>query len=43
MGVVGILSTQLVHRHFIENCPEATAPPTIRTVIDRVGAAVSSA
>lgn len=43
MGVVGILSTQLVHRHFIENCPEAAAPPTIRTVIDRVGAAVSPA
>ena len=36
MGVVGVLSTQLVHHHFIRQPPEATAPSFIRTVVDRV-------
>ena len=41
MGVVGILSTQLLHRQFIERRPEAVAPVTIRTVVDRVGTSAS--
>jgi asparagine synthase (glutamine-hydrolysing) len=36
MGVVGVLSTQLVHHHFIRQPPEASAPSFIRTVVDRV-------
>jgi asparagine synthase (glutamine-hydrolysing) len=38
MGVVGLLSTQLVHHHFIRQRPEANAPAHIRTVVDRVHA-----
>jgi asparagine synthase (glutamine-hydrolysing) len=38
MAVVGILSTQLVHHHFIAHRPRASAPAVIRTVIDRVAA-----
>jgi asparagine synthase (glutamine-hydrolysing) len=38
MGVVGILSTQLVHDHFIRRRPHAVAPQHIRTVVDRVAA-----
>ncbi|MGH9348220.1 MAG: asparagine synthetase B family protein, partial [Vicinamibacterales bacterium] len=36
MAVVGILSTQLVHHHFVARRPEASAPPVIRTVVDRL-------
>ena len=36
MSAVGILSTQLVHHHFVRHCPEAKAPPVIRTVVDRL-------
>ena len=36
MGVVGVLSTQLVYDQFIRRRPQATAPPVIRTVVDRV-------
>ncbi len=36
MAVVGVLSTQLVHHHFIAKRPQATAPAAIRTLIDRV-------
>ncbi len=36
MGVVGVLSTQLVHHQFIAQRPRATAPAVIRTVVDRV-------
>ena len=38
MAVVGILSTQLVHHHFIRHQPSASAPATIRTIVDRVAA-----
>jgi asparagine synthase (glutamine-hydrolysing) len=37
MAVVGILSTQLVHRRFIRHRPEASPPPVIRTIVDRLG------
>jgi asparagine synthase (glutamine-hydrolysing) len=40
MGVVGVLSTQLVHHYFIRSRPEAAAPPVVRTIIDRVDAVV---
>jgi asparagine synthase (glutamine-hydrolysing) len=36
MGVVGLLSTQLLHEQFIRQRPQATAPPVIRTLVDRV-------
>ena len=36
MGVVGILSTQLVHHHFVARRPDATPPGHIRTVVDRL-------
>jgi asparagine synthase (glutamine-hydrolysing) len=38
MGVVGVLSTQLVHHHFIRTRPTASRPATIRTVVDRLAA-----
>jgi asparagine synthase (glutamine-hydrolysing) len=38
LGVVGILSTQLVHYHFIRRRPEGVAP-VIGTMIDRVAPA----
>jgi asparagine synthase (glutamine-hydrolysing) len=38
MGVVGVLSTQLVHHHFIRSRPTATRPAIIRTVVDRLAA-----
>ncbi len=41
MAVVGILSTQLVHHHFIRRQPVASAPATIRTIVDRVAAATT--
>jgi asparagine synthase (glutamine-hydrolysing) len=40
MGIVGILSTQLVHHYFVRHRPEASAPPVIRTLVDRVDAVV---
>ncbi len=42
MAVAGILSTQLVHHHFIRSRPSGTQPPAIRTVVDRVAAATAS-
>jgi asparagine synthase (glutamine-hydrolysing) len=42
MGVVGVLSTQLLHHHFISRRPAAAAPREIRTVIDRVSAGVAA-
>jgi asparagine synthase (glutamine-hydrolysing) len=36
MAVVGVLSTQLVHHHFIRQRPQADPPADIRTVVDRV-------
>ena len=41
MGLAGILSTQLVHHHFIRRQTIATAPE-LRTVVDRVAAAVAA-
>lgn len=35
MGVVGVLSTQLVHHQFIAHRPEAAPPAVIRTIVDR--------
>ena len=34
MGVVGVLSTQLVHHHFIAQRPRAIAPREVRTTVD---------
>jgi asparagine synthase (glutamine-hydrolysing) len=39
MAVVGILSTQLVHHHFVAHRPEGSAPPIIRTLVDRTALA----
>jgi asparagine synthase (glutamine-hydrolysing) len=41
MGVVGVLSTQLLHHHFIQRQPTGTVPPVVRTVYDRLGATLS--
>jgi asparagine synthase (glutamine-hydrolysing) len=38
MGVVGVLSTQLVHDQFLRRRPTAVSPAAIRTVVDRVDA-----
>ena len=42
MGVVGVLSTQLVYDRFIRRRPEAVPPAVIRTVVDRVSSEVSA-
>jgi asparagine synthase (glutamine-hydrolysing) len=42
MAVVGILSTQLVHHHFIARRPDSQAPPVVRTIVDRVAAAAAT-
>ena len=42
MGVVSVLSTQLVYDRFIRRRVEASAPPVVRTIIDRVDAAVGT-
>jgi len=39
MAAVGVLSTQLVHHHFVRRQPEANRPAFIRTVVDRLGVA----
>jgi asparagine synthase (glutamine-hydrolysing) len=39
MAVVGILSTQLVHHQFVARRPDASAPPVVRTVVDRLALA----
>jgi asparagine synthase (glutamine-hydrolysing) len=39
MAVVGILSTQLVHHHFVARRVEASVPPVIRTLVDRLALA----
>jgi asparagine synthase (glutamine-hydrolysing) len=38
LGLVGILSTQLVYDQFIRRRPESTTPPVVRTVVDRLTA-----
>ena len=35
MALVGVLSTQLLHRRFIAEVPDAPVPDEIRTVVDR--------
>lgn len=35
MAVVGVLSTQLLHQHFVRQVPEAGPPVPIRTLIER--------
>jgi hypothetical protein len=42
MAVVGILSTQLVHHQFVAERPQASAPPAIRTMVDRAGIAAGT-
>ncbi len=42
MSVVGVLSTQLVHHHFIRRRFTAAPPRAIRTVVDRATAPVGS-
>jgi asparagine synthase (glutamine-hydrolysing) len=37
MAVVGILSAQLVHHHFIRTRPEGCPPAHVRTIVDRLG------
>jgi asparagine synthase (glutamine-hydrolysing) len=37
MGVIGVLSTQLLHHEFVRQRPTARAPRVIRKVVDRVG------
>jgi asparagine synthase (glutamine-hydrolysing) len=37
MGVVGVLSTQLLHHEFIRQRPTAQAPRVMRKIIDRIG------
>ncbi len=36
MALVGVLSTQLLHRRFIAQAPEAQRPATYRTTVDRL-------
>jgi asparagine synthase (glutamine-hydrolysing) len=36
MAAVGVLSTQLVHHHFVKQRPQAEPPRVIRTVVDRL-------
>jgi asparagine synthase (glutamine-hydrolysing) len=38
MAVVGVLSTQLLHHHFIKQVPAANAPAWLRTVVERTDA-----
>ncbi len=42
MGLVGVLSTQLLHQQFIECRPQAAPPAEIRTVVDRMPTAKSA-
>jgi asparagine synthase (glutamine-hydrolysing) len=37
MGVVGVLSTQLLHHYFVRERPTATVPRVITTIVDRLG------
>jgi hypothetical protein len=43
MGVVGVLSTQLVHHHFVRRALETQAPAVIRTRVDRLAVAGAAA
>ena len=43
MGLVGILSAQLVAHQFVRRRPEGRTPATIRTVVDRAGTPARSA
>jgi asparagine synthase (glutamine-hydrolysing) len=38
MALVGVLSTGLLHEQLVRRSPERAAPPTIRTVVDRLAA-----
>ena len=38
MAAVGVLSTQLVHHHYIRHTPSLQAPMELRTIIDRLAA-----
>jgi asparagine synthase (glutamine-hydrolysing) len=40
MAAVGVLSTQLVHHHFIARKPEAAPPRVIRTLVDRLATTI---
>jgi asparagine synthase (glutamine-hydrolysing) len=42
MAVVGVLSTQLVHHHFIQQCYRATSPPVIRTIVDHASQEIAA-
>jgi asparagine synthase (glutamine-hydrolysing) len=42
MAVVGILSTQLVHHHFVRQAPAAGAPAEFHTFVDRSSAPVTT-
>ena len=42
MAAVGILSTQLVHHHFVRSCPQGDAPPVVRTLVDRLATTVGT-
>jgi asparagine synthase (glutamine-hydrolysing) len=42
MAAVGVLSTQLVHHHFIARRPQAEPPATIRTIVDRLAAPIAA-
>jgi len=37
MALVGIVSTQLLHRDFVAAAPRAVAPASLRTCVDRLG------
>ncbi len=42
MSVVGVLSTQLLHHHFVRHRPEAVPPAHIRTIVDAVAPGVTT-
>jgi asparagine synthase (glutamine-hydrolysing) len=42
MAVVAILSTQLLYHQFIRHRPQASAPASIRTVVDRLDIPVNT-
>lgn len=43
MGVVGVLSTQLLHHFFVKHRPQATAPREFKTVVDRAAVTTGAA
>jgi asparagine synthase (glutamine-hydrolysing) len=42
MGLVGVLSTQLVHAHFVRQTPAGRSPAVVRTRVDRTAAAAAA-